>query len=97
MADYGTYGSYRSSDKSNVAAALTFLLIGLGIGSALALLFAPKSGKQMRRSLRRKYEDARDRMDDWGEQAGEYVERGKEWAGGMREKVTPLARKFARD
>lgn len=31
--------------------ALTFLLVGTGIGAALALLFAPKSGREMRHDI----------------------------------------------
>ena len=37
--------SNRSGDR------LTFLLIGAGIGASLALLFAPKPGKDLRRDI----------------------------------------------
>ncbi len=56
-------GNYESSD-SNVGTAVTFLLIGLGIGAAVALLLAPKTGKQLRKDLRRGYADAVDRFED---------------------------------
>ena len=39
---------------------LAFLLVGMGIGAGLALLFAPKSGKEVRRYLVRRAEDGRD-------------------------------------
>jgi len=50
------YGKYESSERGNVGTAITFLLMGLGAGALAALLFAPKSGKQMRRDLRRRYQ-----------------------------------------
>ncbi len=97
MSDYGTFGEYKYSEKSSTATALTFLFIGVGIGTLVALLFAPKSGRQMRRTLRRKYEDARDVIDDLSEQAGDYVDRGREWANVAKERVAPIARKMRRD
>jgi gas vesicle protein len=98
-------GKYEPSDKSGVGTAVTFLLIGLGAGALVALLFAPKSGKQMRKDLRRKYEDARETFDDWKEEAKEGVEdaleRGAELAEELREtareKVAPLGRALRRD
>jgi gas vesicle protein len=36
------------NDNSSSAEKLTFLLIGAGIGATLALLFAPKSGRELR-------------------------------------------------
>ena len=36
------------NDGSGAAEKLTFLLIGAGIGATLALLFAPKSGRELR-------------------------------------------------
>ena len=88
--EFKKLGQYTSSDEGpHVGTALTFLFIGLGIGALSALLFAPKSGKQVRRDLRRKYEDAREVVEDWAEQASdiaddvldrskEYVDRGKD-------------------
>ncbi len=96
MADYERLGEYQISDRSHLGTALTFLFIGLGIGAVAALLFAPKSGKQMRRLLRRKYEDAKDVVEDWSEQAGDVIEKGTEWANAAREKVAPLAARAAR-
>jgi gas vesicle protein len=94
MNDYKTFGEYRTSEKSSASTALTFLFIGLGIGTIVALLFAPQSGKKMRKSLRRRYEDAMDSVDDLRDQAGEYVERGRDLARDVKDKVSPIARKF---
>ena len=90
------YGKYESSERgSGAGTALTFLLIGLGVGTVLGLLYAPKPGKQMRRELRRRYEDARDTFEDWKEDARDFaeeaVERGAEIADEVRERVKPIA------
>ena len=91
------YGKYESSDRGGGAGtALTFLLIGLGAGAILGLLYAPKPGKQMRKELKRRYEDARETFDDWKEEARdlaeEAVERGAEIADEVRERVRPIAK-----
>jgi gas vesicle protein len=39
------------SDANRTADRLTYLLIGAGIGATLALLFAPKSGRELRRDI----------------------------------------------
>ncbi len=66
-------GRYESSDGSNVGTAITFLLIGLGAGALAGLLLAPKTGKQLRRDLKRGYDDARDTVGDWAEEAKDRV------------------------
>lgn len=91
------YGKYESSDRSSGAGtALTFLLIGLGVGAVLGLLYAPKPGKQMRKELKRRYEDARETFDDWKAEARDFaeeaVERGAEIADEVRERVRPIAK-----
>jgi gas vesicle protein len=103
MTDYERFGDYQPSDRGTLSVALTFLFVGLGIGTAVALLIAPKSGRQLRRNLRRKYEDARDVFDDWSDQAGGVIERGTEWANIARdrakdakERVAPFARAAAK-
>ena len=47
-------GKYESSSKSNVGTAVTFLMIGVGAGALIALMLAPKTGKQMRKDLRKR-------------------------------------------
>ena len=95
-----TFGDYLPSNRGNVGVALTCLFIGLGVGAAAALLFAPATGKQTRKALRRRYDDARDAVGDWSEQAGDALERGADWAreagDTTREKIAPLARNLRR-
>jgi len=93
-------GKYEASEQGSVGTAITFLLIGLGAGTLIGLLFAPKSGRQMRKELRRRYEDARETIDDWKEEAREVaedtLERGSELADELRDRVTPLTKTFKR-
>lgn len=62
-------GKYESSESSNVGTAITFLLIGLGAGALAGLLLAPKSGKALRRDIRDGYDDAKDTLGDWADEA----------------------------
>ena len=98
-------GKYEASERGNqIGTAITFLLIGLGAGALVGLLLAPKSGEELRKDLRRKYEDAKDTVEDWAEDAKdaakemaeEAMERGAEIAGDLRDRVRPLARGIRR-
>ena len=102
-----TTGRYESSESSNVGTAITFLLIGLGAGTLLGMLVAPKTGKQLRRDLRRGYEDARENFGDWAEDAKgrvrdvservrDVASRGAEFAEDLREKVEPFRKAINR-
>jgi gas vesicle protein len=94
-------GKYEASDAGNSAGtAVTFLLIGLGAGALLGLLLAPKPGKQLRKDLRKKYDFARETVEDWTDDAKEFaeeaMERGAEIADEVRERVSPLAKAMRR-
>jgi gas vesicle protein len=93
-------GKYESSEGASIGTALTFLLIGLGAGALVGLLYAPKTGRQMRKDLRKKYEGARETLDDWKDQAREaaedVIDRGAEIADEVRERVTPLTKAVRR-
>jgi gas vesicle protein len=94
-------GKYEASDGgSSAGTAVTFLLIGLGAGALLGLLLAPKPGKQLRKDLRRKYDSARETVEDWTDDAKEFaeeaMERGAEIADEVRERVSPLAKAMRR-
>jgi len=96
MTDYERFGDYQPSDRSTASTAVTFLFIGLGVGALAALLFAPKSGRQMRKLLRRKYENAVEQADGLIERGTELFERGSEFAHTASEKVKPFARAAAK-
>jgi gas vesicle protein len=94
-------GKYEASEQGSAAGtAVTFLLIGLGAGALLGMLLAPKAGKQMRKELRRKFDDARETVDEWTDDAREFaeeaMERGAEIADEVRERVAPLAKAIRR-
>lgn len=79
---YRSFGDTPSETSSGAGAGLglTLLLVGLGIGAVTALLLAPDTGRKTRKRLRRRYEDARDMMSDWGDNASEAWNRGSDWA-----------------
>ena len=96
-------GEYEPSGRNTVAFGLTLLLIGFAAGAIAAALMTPKTGKQMRRTLKRKLDDARDTLGDWSEQAGDWVEKGSDlanrasdWAEAAKQRVAPLAKKIPR-
>jgi gas vesicle protein len=87
-------GRYESSEGSS-GTSVAFLLIGLGVGAAIGLLLAPKTGRQLRKDLRRSYDDARDTVSDWTEEARDrfkdVVEKGSDFADELRSKAEPLS------
>jgi gas vesicle protein len=98
-------GKYEVSEhNSQAGTAVTFLLIGLGAGALIGLLLAPKSGEEMRKDLRRKYDDARETVGEWAddardaakEAAEDVMERGSEIADEVRKRVGPVAKGFRR-
>lgn len=60
---------------------LSYFFLGLGIGVAVGVLFAPKSGEETRQLIRSKAEESKEYLKNRGEElygsAGEVVERGK--------------------
>jgi gas vesicle protein len=85
---------YESSD-SRVGTALTFLLIGLGIGATVGLLLAPKPGRQLRRDLRRSYDEVRETASDWTDEVKdrfeEVVKKSGDFADDVRSMAGPLS------
>jgi gas vesicle protein len=96
MADYKRFGLYEGSNRgSQIGTALTFLFVGLGIGALSALLFAPQSGKQTRKALRRKYEDAVDTIEDFADQATDVWEKGVDSVSDLKQRGADIASKAA--
>lgn len=94
-------GEYRPSGSNTMVIGLALLVVGFAAGAIAAALMTPKTGKQMRRELKRKADGLRDRVEDWSEQAGDWAEKGSDlagkaadWADAAKERVAPLAKKF---
>jgi gas vesicle protein len=70
------------SEENNGGSQIGFFLAGLGIGAVVALLFAPRSGKETRDMILQKAEDGADfvktKGDEIRKQAEDAVEKGKD-------------------
>lgn len=79
------YDEYRRDSGDNISTRLTYLLIGGGIGAILALLFAPKSGQELRGDIadatRKGIDRSREAAQHLGDRAGEYYEATRTRAG----------------
>ena len=78
------YDEYRRDSGDNISTRLTYLLIGGGIGAILALLFAPKSGHELRGDIkdatRKGIDRSREAAQQLTDRAGEYYEATRERA-----------------
>jgi len=92
---------YNERDDASFSTKLTYLLIGGGIGAVIALLFAPKSGVELRGDIadatRKGIEKGKEAAAQLQETAGEYYEAGRERAGEIldtaREKAGEISQK----
>src|SRR5687768_18412725 len=88
-------------EEASATTKLTYLLIGGGIGAVIALLFAPKSGEELRGDIadatRKGIEKSKETAAQLQERAGEYYEVGRERAGELyqtgREKASEITEK----
>ena len=86
-------------NDDNISTRLTYLLIGGGIGAVLALLFAPKSGQELRGDIadatRKGIDRSREAAQQLSDRAGEYYEstrdRASELYSQAAEKVSDVA------
>jgi gas vesicle protein len=93
------YDEYRRDSGDSISTRLTYLLIGGGIGAILALLFAPKSGQELRGDIadatRKGIDRSREAAQQLGDRAGEYYEATRTRAGELysqaAERVTEVA------
>ncbi len=75
---------YENEREANATTRFTYLLGGIGIGAILALLFAPKSGQELRGDIadvtRKGVEKGKETAALVGEKAGDYYEVSREKA-----------------
>jgi gas vesicle protein len=91
---------YRRDSGDSISTRLTYLLIGGGIGAVLALLFAPKSGQELRGDIadatRKGIDRSREAAQQLGDRAGQYYESTRERAADLystaSDKVGEVAR-----
>ncbi|MGH9659511.1 MAG: YtxH domain-containing protein [Bryobacteraceae bacterium] len=78
---------------------LAWFLVGVAVGAAVALLYAPKSGKETREYLRKKADEGREMLSDTSrevyEKGKDIYERGREVADEAAE-LFERGRKLAR-
>lgn len=92
--DYNTERDYntetvqtRQYSSSGVSSKLTYLVVGGGIGAILALLFAPKSGTELRSDIadasRKGLDLTREQAQQLQNRSGEYYQQLRQQAGDL--------------
>jgi gas vesicle protein len=93
--------THLENTKSNTTRNLSYLLIGGGIGATLALLFAPKSGSELRSDISSAattgYDKARETVGQIRENAGTYYGNVKEKANHLYQSSTEALKGVAGD
>ena len=81
-----------------VSTRLTYFLVGAGIGAVLALLFAPKSGEELRSDIadatRKGIDKSKEAAQQLGTKAGEYYDTGRAKAGELYETARETAGEY---
>ena len=79
------------SNKEGSGSGMLWFLAGLGIGAAVAILYAPQSGDATREILMAKAEEGREfvkqRAKEAREQAEQWAERGKEVYASQKDQI----------
>lgn len=82
-------------EEASAATKLTYLLVGGGIGAVLALLFAPKSGHELRGDIadatRKGIEKSKETAAQLQERAGDYYEVSRDKASELYQTATEKA------
>lgn len=66
---YYSHEAKQKAQRERTFLALLFTGLGLSIGAALALLFAPIKGDELREELSEHVNKARENVEDYGDQA----------------------------
>jgi len=77
--------------EDNGGGGFLWFLAGLGIGAAVGILYAPKSGGELRQQLREVAEDGtnqvKERARQAREQAGSWADRGRDYLNQQKEQI----------
>ena len=94
------HDDYRRDSGDSISTRLTYLLIGGGIGAILALLFAPKSGEELRGDIadatRKGIDRSREAAQQLSDRAGEYYEATRERASELYAQASEKAGEVAK-
>ena len=75
----------------NDGSGILWFLAGLGIGAALGILYAPKTGEETRQQILEAAEQGRDAVKERArqarEQAGTWADKGREYLNSQKEQV----------
>jgi gas vesicle protein len=78
--------------SDNVGSKVSFFLVGLGVGTLLGILFAPKSGEETREYLASRADEGREyaqrKARELRERAEDLIERSKEIMARQKDAVT---------
>ena len=82
----------------NISTRLTYFLVGAGIGAVLALLFAPKSGEELRNDIadatRKGIDRSKEAASQLGAKATEYYDTTKQKAGEYYDSARETAEEY---
>jgi gas vesicle protein len=101
MTPQNTIEDNRCAHSMDFAEKLFLLVLGGGIGAAIALLFAPKAGHELRNDIKaeatRQYEETRAAADRLKERADEYYQDTREKGGDVVNVIVDGASDVKRD
>ena len=77
--------------SDNSSGGTLWFLAGLGIGAAVGLLYAPKTGEETRQKIREAAEQGRDVVKDSAqkarEQAGTWADKGRDYLNSQKDQI----------
>jgi gas vesicle protein len=80
------------TEGSDRAARLAYFLVGGGIGAVVALLFAPRSGRETREMITQRANESRDRVlsasRNVSDKVSTYIDKGKEAVSSQKEQLS---------
>ena len=80
------------NEQNSSVSKLAYFLVGGGIGAIIALLFAPRSGRETRDLIAQKAVESKDRLSNAGRDVSDkvstYIEKGKEMVNTQKEQIS---------
>ena len=80
------------NEQNSSVSKLAYFLVGGGIGAIIALLFAPRSGRETRDLIAQKAVESKDRLSSAGRDVSDkvstYIEKGKEMVNTQKEQIS---------